>query len=159
MKIIITGRPVVLKNSKQIAVNKKTGKTFVKSNSRVEAYQHRATAEICEQTKGVISIGFPISVKMLFFGAWKRGQGNIPDLSNLYQAPEDLLQNAGVIEDDSLIESHDGSRRIYLCDTCGVRPIYKAGANKGRFKPDCGAVKKCLKERVEIEITRFAREL
>jgi len=40
---------------------------------------------------------------------WKQ----VIDLSNLYQGPEDALQEAGIIEDDKFIESHDGSRRIY----------------------------------------------
>ena len=34
------------------------------------------------------------------------------DLSNLYQGPEDALVKAGILADDSLIESHDGSRKI-----------------------------------------------
>ncbi len=33
------------------------------------------------------------------------------DLSNLYQGPEDALVKAQILEDDSLIESHDGSRK------------------------------------------------
>jgi len=35
------------------------------------------------------------------------------DLSNLIQGVEDALQVAGVILDDLLIESYDGTRRIY----------------------------------------------
>ena len=37
----------------------------------------------------------------------------MPDLSNLYQLPEDCLQQAGIIENDNLIESHDLSRRLH----------------------------------------------
>ena len=33
------------------------------------------------------------------------------DLSNLYQGPEDALVKGQILEDDSLIESHDGSRK------------------------------------------------
>lgn len=33
------------------------------------------------------------------------------DLSNLYQGIEDALVDAQILEDDSLIESHDGSRK------------------------------------------------
>ena len=32
------------------------------------------------------------------------------DLSNYYEGPQDALERAGVIEDDRLIRSHDGSR-------------------------------------------------
>lgn len=35
------------------------------------------------------------------------------DLSNLYGGIEDMLQECGVIEDDRLIVSHDGSRKIF----------------------------------------------
>lgn len=34
------------------------------------------------------------------------------DLSNLVQGPEDALQEAGIITDDTLIEGLDGSRRV-----------------------------------------------
>ncbi len=34
------------------------------------------------------------------------------DLSNLYQHPEDCLQKASVISNDSLILSHDGSTKM-----------------------------------------------
>ncbi len=36
----------------------------------------------------------------------------LPDLSNLIQLPEDMLQETGIIENDSLIMSLDGSRRL-----------------------------------------------
>lgn len=36
----------------------------------------------------------------------------LPDLSNLYELPQDCLQAAGIILDDNLIESHDLSRRL-----------------------------------------------
>jgi len=36
----------------------------------------------------------------------------VNDLSNLYELPQDCLQEAGVIENDSDIVSHDRSRRL-----------------------------------------------
>lgn len=36
----------------------------------------------------------------------------IGDLSNLYQLPEDCLEEAGILAGDHLIMSHDGSRKI-----------------------------------------------
>ena len=36
----------------------------------------------------------------------------LPDLSNLYELPQDCLTEAGVIHDDHLICSHDLSRRL-----------------------------------------------
>lgn len=37
---------------------------------------------------------------------------NLPDLSNLVQGPEDALEGSGIIENDTLIHSLDGSRRL-----------------------------------------------
>lgn len=36
----------------------------------------------------------------------------LPDLSNLYELPQDCLQDAGIISNDTLIHSHDLSRRL-----------------------------------------------
>lgn len=50
--------------------------------------------------------------KEVFFT--KKGTVNktLPDLSNLYELPQDCLTQAGVIFDDGLIFSHDYSRRL-----------------------------------------------
>lgn len=42
----------------------------------------------------------------------KRRSKCIPDLSNLYEIVQDSLQQAGIILDDNLVESHDLSRRL-----------------------------------------------
>lgn len=147
----IKGHPVVLKNSKQIV--RVNGRTIIKSNPNVEAYQHKAIAQLCEQSRNCMPINQHINVAIKSFGAWKRSSENLPDASNLYQMPEDLLQAAGIIENDRQIESHDGSKRICMCDTCRDRPIFKSGPQKGTFKPDCGKIKQCPYERVEITLT------
>ena len=43
----------------------------------------------------------------------KKGLRNkkIPDISNLYELVQDVLQKVEILEDDNLVESHDGSRR------------------------------------------------
>jgi len=156
-RIVIPGRPVVLKNSKQIIVVK--GRRIIKSNPRVEAYQHRAIAEIVRQWDTRPTIKGPVGLRITSYLAAQHDSGNLPDESNLLQMPEDLLQAAGVIEDDRLVEHHDGSRRICLCDgPCPLKPVYKAGPKKGQPKPNCGAVKKCPFERLEIEIVPAARD-
>jgi len=152
LKLKISGKPVILKNAKQIAFNRRTGRRFIISSARVEAYQHKATAELCDQIHfGFEPITGSINLKMLFYGAWKEDTA-IPDQSNLYQMPEDLLEAAGIIENDNLVDGHDGSKRIRMCATCDDRPIYKAGPKRGLRKPDCGAVKKCPYERIEITL-------
>lgn len=150
--IVIPGRPVVLKNSKQII--KVHGRRIIKSNPRVEAYQHRAIADIVKQWGRRPAITEPVGLRIIAYLAAGHDSGNLPDISNIYQCPEDLLQAAGVIEDDRQVEHHDGSRRVCMCDgPCPLKPAYKAGAKKGQLKPNCGAVKKCPFERLEIEIS------
>lgn len=152
MKYTIKGTPVILKNGKQISRNRATGKTFLRSSDRVQRQKSGAVMQYRFQHKGE-PVKCPVAVRMTFYGAWKRGGGNVPDLSNLYQFYEDTMEAAGVIVNDSQIESHDGSRRVYMCDGCHKRGVYQKGEKKGQRKPDCGAVKKCPYERVEIELT------
>ncbi len=47
-----------------------------------------------------------------FFTKKNEQRRTLPDLSNLVQLPEDVLQKAGIIQNDSQIMSLDGSRRL-----------------------------------------------
>jgi len=158
MRIALTipGHPVVLKNSKQLVVV--NGRRIIKSNPRVEAYQHKAIASVCEQWGGKLPLNQPVNAAIRSCGAWKRAALNLPDASNLYQVIEDILESAGVLQDDRQIESHDGSARVCLCDTCERRPLCKAGPKRGQRKEDCGAVKRCPLERVEILLTTLEED-
>jgi Holliday junction resolvase RusA-like endonuclease len=152
-KLVITGQPVILKNGKMICFNKKTGSRFIKSNERVERYNEAAMFQLKSQWKNQPPITVPVGIKMIFFGHWHRASETIPDLSNLYEAPQDLLQKAGVLLNDRQIEHHDGSRRVCLCDLdCPDKEVIKTGAKKGQKKDSCGAMKECRFSRVEIEL-------
>lgn len=62
-----------------------------------------------------LPIVHPIGIEALFYLApTKAGSMRLdcPDLSNLLEALADMLQEAGVIQDDRLIEDWDGSRRL-----------------------------------------------
>lgn len=48
------------------------------------------------------------------------------DLSNLYQGPEDALVKAGILQDDVLIASHDGSRKHLGCENPRVQITIRA---------------------------------
>ena len=150
----VYARPVVLKNSKKICRGK-GGRTFVKSNDRVTAWMDAAVAIYRAAHAGKEPIKEKVQLKCTFWLAVQEDSGNLPDQSNLYQAPEDSLQRAGVIEDDRQVESHDGSRRIRMCPICQDRPKYKAGPKKGQYKPNCGKVKMCPYEGVRVEIFSF----
>jgi Holliday junction resolvase RusA-like endonuclease len=155
-KLTITGQPVILKNGKVICFNRKTGSRFIKSNDRVDRYNELALMQLRQQWAGKQPITVPVGIKMIFFGAWHRASETIPDLSNLYEAPQDLLQKAGILLNDRQIESHDGSRRICLCDiNCPDKEEIKTGAKKGQKKESCGDMKHCRFARVEIEVHLF----
>lgn len=55
------------------------------------------------------SIGIPVQITFLFYRKTRRRC----DLSNLYELPQDQLVASGILADDALIESHDGSRKLY----------------------------------------------
>ena len=146
---IITGQPVVLKNSKRII--KHRGRTKLVPSAKVMKAEKLAIWELKKHCDHQPLTGW-LAVTFTFFGAWKANSGNLPDLSNLFEAPQDWMQKAGVIADDRQIVSLDYSRRVPMCDACEMRQKYVKGAKKGQFKPDCGAVKQCPFERTEIQI-------
>lgn len=117
------------KNRKTIARNRKTGKMFIRSDdaealisqSMTKRFFYEAQAQgIMKPYTGPVWMQATFVFKREDFFCKAKGKGGpagrrnskIPDLSNLYQLPEDCLQSAKVIENDSQIDSHDGSRRI-----------------------------------------------
>lgn len=115
----------IKKNSKQIAYNRKTNKTFIRSSDKALFLQkwliQKLTAE--KLKKRIDTISQDISIKFIFYfpeSIYYTKQGirskKVADISNLYQLPEDVLQKVGIIENDSQIESHDGSRRRPIND-------------------------------------------
>ena len=148
--LIISGHPHILKNPKRI-LKTRGGRMFIGSPKNYPEMK-KAAAQLSLQWKGA-PLDFPISLKILSYGAWKRDSGNLPDASNLYEFPQDAMQRAGILADDRIVEHHDGSRRISLCDSCARRETIKKGPRKGHKKENCGSVRSCPFERVEIYIT------
>lgn len=115
----------IKKNSRNIRLTR-SGRMFPgKSEALVNAEYRLKTTFAHDPSRPVTPFNFPLHVQFTFIFPTKvffcntgkrRGEisGRIPDLSNLYQLPEDCLQAAGIIEDDQLIYSHDGSRRQSL---------------------------------------------
>jgi len=116
------------KNSKQIRKNNYTGKPFIATNPKYERIIKgmEIQVNIAKLNYG-LKIPIDCSIHAKFFFHYpdtivrKRKTGppltrktkRVIDLSNLLQGIEDVLQDCGVILDDKLIESYDGSRRIY----------------------------------------------
>lgn len=111
-------RHFVLKNSKNIRLNRRTGQRFIASNDDVvegKKYLERIFRENFsgEPIKSYVNMKcefvFPHSY---FFTKKKERSRRVADLSNLYQVVEDALEASGVLLNDNLIEAHDGSRRV-----------------------------------------------
>lgn len=112
----------VKKNSRPIFRNQKTGRVFLGKSPAL----HSAEETIVTHFKSIKNrchllepIKDPVWMMALFKFSHeqfytKKGliSKNLPDQSNLYQLPEDCLQQAGVIVDDGQIYSHDWSRRL-----------------------------------------------
>lgn len=74
----------------------------------IEKIKQRIDDPIDCDIQAVFTFYFPKSV---YFTKKGKRSHKLPDLSNLYQLPEDILQRTGIIVNDTQIESHDGSRR------------------------------------------------
>lgn len=116
-KLIIIGNPMVKKNSRDIVRNKKTGRMYPIKSHALSEFEFDAAEQLKEQlprssVTGSLFPPFPLDeplhIKFLFY----RKNNIRVDLSNLYEFPQDVLQRAGIIENDCIIESHDGSRKF-----------------------------------------------
>lgn len=106
---IIPGPPVVKKNNKRIIVNKRTGKPMIISSTQAIAWQDKAIGVLRRIWKDRDPIPAGILLNAMIVSYLDSSQR--PDASNLYEAPQDALQEAGVISNDYWIVSHNGSRR------------------------------------------------
>ena len=115
----------VKKNNKQISFNRATGKRFLRSNDKALFYEKWLTQKLIgEKLKQRIdTIKEPVLIAFKFYypeskyyTKKKEVFKNLADISNLYESPQDALQKAGILENDRLIEGHDGSRRIPIKD-------------------------------------------
>lgn len=109
---------VTKKNSRQIF--KRAGKPFLGKNQALRDAENYMLQKLRVQ-KDALGLNEPLGCDMhavFVFGFsdyfTKKGQRSLRlgDLSNLYQLPEDCLEKAEIIKNDSLICSHDLSRRL-----------------------------------------------
>jgi Holliday junction resolvase RusA-like endonuclease len=108
------------KNRKQVAYNRRSGKPFIKQEPRSAQAKAFMVSELRRQASH-FSIDKPFNAPMWlvclftftdFFTKKGSIRKTLPDLSNLIQGPEDALEAAGIIANDSLIHSYDLSRRL-----------------------------------------------
>lgn len=128
IELIITGKPMIKKNSrpnrvlypKGSKITKLRGGTniFMPGNQKLRAVtfksndlqnaEEAAIYELKSQFSGEM-IRSAIHAQFTFYVPDRRKR----DLSNLYEFPQDCLEEAGIIENDNQIFSHDGSRMKY----------------------------------------------
>lgn len=115
-------RHISKKNSRPLMRNRRNGRPFVGKSLdlklaenhlintfRLEMLRRPGFQTITIPTWAVFLFHFPRSV---YFTKQGQMSQRIPDLSNLYELPQDCLQSAGVISNDHLICAHDLSRRL-----------------------------------------------
>lgn len=91
--LVINGQTPSQKNSKNILVNRKTGRPFISSNERVKSWQASAKLELTAQNWRVTG-----RVKAYYHFYVKDNVRR--DLDNMIASVNDALQAAGVVEDD-----------------------------------------------------------
>lgn len=106
-KIVLKGRPITKKNSQQISINRRTGRRFVRPSKAYTEYEEACLWQL-KTYRGPKFTG-PVEVKALYYMPNRRSW---PDLIGLLQATSDILESAGIIQDDKLIVSYDGSRIV-----------------------------------------------
>lgn len=107
---LIDRAPLTKKTHQRIARRRDTGKPFVMSAAGNAAYQKFASQVLNLQAlnQGLREpIAVPVWVEAVFWLDADRGS----DLTNLEQMLGDCLQGAGILENDALIHSWDGSRK------------------------------------------------
>lgn len=106
IKYTIPLPPVTKKNSMQIVQNKKTGRPFLLPSAKYRAYEKEAAWFLKPLPSRPID--YPVNIECRFYLPTRRRT----DLTNLLEAADDLMVNAGIIEDDhyGIVAAHDGSR-------------------------------------------------
>lgn len=105
LKLIVLGNPVTKKNSMQIIAA--AGRPFLIQSKAYRNYEKDAKKQI-RIAHNLPALAGPVQMKCLYWLQTRRKT----DLLNLLAATADILEAAGVIEDDVLVESVDGSRKM-----------------------------------------------
>lgn len=107
-RIVLFGRPKTKKNSQMVVkARSKAGKIYHRPipSKSFQEYQEACLWQL-KTYRGPKFTG-PVEVKVLYYMPDRRSW---PDLIGLLQATSDILESAGIIQDDKLIVSYDGSR-------------------------------------------------
>lgn len=101
-RFTIDGRPITKKNSMQ-----KTRRGLIQSKQYRE-YEEAALWQLLnEKPEGMAPIGRAVKMEAIYYMPDRRGW---PDLFGLLQATADILEKAGVLEDDGFVATVGNSR-------------------------------------------------
>lgn len=121
-RFTIDGRPITKKNSMQ-----KTRRGLIQSK-QYRQYEEAALWQLLNQKpKGLAPIGRAVKMEALYYMPDRRGW---PDLFGLLQATADILEKAGIVEDDGYIADV-----AYSC-IAGVDPVWPRAEIKVIPMPD-----------------------
>lgn len=115
IKFVILGQTPSKKNTHRPMYSKSKRRFIIAPSGKCLEWEKMAILQLGVQMNflRLKTITEPVHCKILVYRATKIKA----DRLNLYQSVEDALERARVIENDFLIESHDGSRVYY-----GVKP-------------------------------------
>lgn len=103
LRLVIPGRPATKKNSGRVV---KAGRfTKILPSEAFKKYEKLAMRHIRAAMPG--QFREPVTMKCLYWLPDKRWW---PDLAGLLQATSDILETAGVLENDRLIADYNGSK-------------------------------------------------
>ena len=121
-RFTIDGRPITKKNSMQ-----KTRRGLIQSK-QYRQYEEAALWQLLNQKpKGLAPIDRAVKMEALYYMPDRRGW---PDLFGLLQATADILEKAGIVEDDGYIADV-----AYSC-IAGVDPVWPRAEIKVIPMPD-----------------------
>lgn len=100
MEIVILGQPRTKKNGSRIALV--NNKRVILPSKAFKAYEKVALMQLAR----VQAVHGPIAVRCCYY---LQNRAHWPDLVGLLQATSDILQSAGVIDNDKYIVNYDGS--------------------------------------------------
>lgn len=109
VNFIIKGRPMTKKNHCQIIRNRNTGRPMIIQSPQYQQYEKEFFKQMDENLKGLFDTEVHLHMRVLYYFSDRRGK---PDLVNLIQATQDILQKFGLYGNDSQIKSLDGSRIV-----------------------------------------------
>lgn len=108
-KCTLPGRARSKKNSKQLFKNNRTGKMFISSSNEFKKWATHMGLFV-RQKKPATPIDFPVNLSVKVY---LKNHAHEPDLDNVIASVVDLLEDNGVMVNDKLVYSLDGSKKIF----------------------------------------------